>query len=101
MTKIGLTELRKKLMQILKRAEQGESFEVTYHNKTIAQLGPVGSSAANNSEDSDADKPHLSPKEVRKILDEVVMKEPLDSRNSEDDKALLTKRLREKYGFKD
>jgi prevent-host-death family protein len=41
MTKVGMRELRHRLRDYLRRAEAGESFEVTSFGRTVAHLAPA------------------------------------------------------------
>lgn len=41
MTKVGMRELRHRLRDYLRRAEAGESFEVTSFGRTVARLAPA------------------------------------------------------------
>ncbi len=41
MTKVGMRDLRHRLRDYLKRAEEGEAFEVTSFGRTVAHLGPA------------------------------------------------------------
>ena len=42
---VGVAELRQNLSRYLKRVERGERLLVTDHNRPVAELGPVPSSA--------------------------------------------------------
>jgi len=42
---VGVAELRQNLSRYLRRVEKGERLLVTDHNKPVAELGPVPSSA--------------------------------------------------------
>jgi prevent-host-death family protein len=44
-TTVGVAELRQNLSRYLRRVENGERLLVTDHNKPVAELGPVPSSA--------------------------------------------------------
>jgi len=45
MTTIAHRELRNNSSDILRRAEAGESFEITNHGHVVAILGPVGAAS--------------------------------------------------------
>jgi prevent-host-death family protein len=42
---VGVAELRQNLSRYLRRVERGERLVVTDHNKPVAELGPIPSSA--------------------------------------------------------
>ena len=44
-TTVGVAELRQNLSRYLRRVEKGERLVVTDHNRPVAELGPVPSSA--------------------------------------------------------
>ncbi len=42
MSKVGVRELRQNLSRYLERVKDGESLEVTEHNRVVARLSPSG-----------------------------------------------------------